>query len=190
MAWVVGVFIVSGAFLTGVRAIAQSSQPLPETYLDPGDCAQPCWQGIQPGTGLRDYFSTELGRINERYGGTPRTDQSGEILTEFELIMRGDIHLSDIFAAMGQPSNAILQYVAGTTSANPSQRELLVGGTLYFGNGLVQVSVVREDQEWLFSPEMVVRRIRYSSPSPEGPAMPIGTPKWHGFGRDYGQPAR
>lgn len=184
----IAVFILSGVVLTATRSIAQNTQSLPETYLDPGDCSQPCWQGIQPGTGLERYFFSVLERINLRYSGTTRSN--GEILTEFELTMRGDIVLADVFAAMGQPSHATLQYVAGTTGANPTERQLLVGGTLYFGNGLVQVDVVREDQEWLFSGDMVVRRIRYFAPNPEGSAVPIGTPHWHGFGRDYGQPAR
>ncbi len=181
--WVVGVFVLSGVILVAGRAISQNTQSLPETYLDPGDCPQPCWQGIQPGTGLERYFFSVLERIHLRYSGTTRTN--GERLTEFELTMRGDIQLADVFTAMGQPSHAILQYVAGTTTANPSERQLLVGGTLYFGNGLVQVDVVRDDDEWLFSPDMVVRRIRYFAPNPEGSAVPIGTPHWHGFGRAY-----
>ncbi|KAB2862204.1 MAG: hypothetical protein F9K46_07365 [Anaerolineae bacterium] len=188
LAWMVAVFILNGVVLAAVRAIAQNTQPLPETYLDPGECPQPCWQGIQPGTGLERYFFSVLERINLRYSGTTRSN--GEVLTEFELTMRGDIVLADVFAAMGQPSHAVLQYVAGTTGANPTERQLLVGGTLYFGNGLVQVDVVRENQDWIFSPDMVVRRIRYFAPNPEGSAVPIGTPRWHGFGRDYGPPAR
>jgi hypothetical protein len=188
LVWVVGVFILSGAVLVVVRAITQNTQPLPETYLDPGDCSQPCWQGIQPGTGLERYFFSVLDRVNLLYSGTTRAN--GDVLTEFELTMRGDILLADVFAAMGLPSHATLQYVAGTTGTAPNQRQLLVGGTLYFGDGLVQVDVVREDEEWLFSPDMIVRRIRYFAPNPEGSAVPIGTPDWHGFGREYGQPIR
>lgn len=180
-----------------LRSTVQENQPLMETYLYPGICEQPCWQGIQPGTRMERKLYDLIEELNYPYIGSARTieqddpttpGEDARILQQFELGMRGDILLYDVLIAFGQPSNANLGYVATTTPLDPNQRQAVVGGTLYFGNGLVQVDVVRADMEWLFSPDMVVRRIRYFAPSPEGPAMPIGTPHWHGFGRRYREP--
>jgi hypothetical protein len=190
-------FLVSAAAIIMLRSIVQESQPLRETYLYSGTCEQPCWQGIQPGTRMERRLYDLIEYLNYPYVASARTIEEDDpttdgedprVLQQFELGMRGDILLYDVIIAMGQPSNANLGYVATTTPLDPNQRQSLVGGTLYFGNGLVQVDVVRADREWLFSPDMVVRRIRYFAPNPEGPAMPIGTPRWHGFGRRYGEP--
>lgn len=59
--------------------------------------------------------------------------------------------------------------------------ELHVGGWALLGSDATPLRMAVFVQE---------QGIRYFAPNPEGSAVPIGTPRWHGFGRDYGQPAR
>jgi hypothetical protein len=96
----------------------------------------------------------------------------------------GDIQLGDVFMAFGEPSHVLLRYAAGT-GYEGVQRQQLVGAWLYYGDGLVRVEAIREDNVWRLSPTMTVQRIQYFAPDPEGGIIPIGTPKWHGFRQDY-----
>jgi hypothetical protein len=184
VALVAALFGASAFAVKTVRETAQESTPLLETRLDPDGCPQPCWQGVRPGTRMEDLFFQQLRQVG-LYTGTARTNEAG-VLLHFDLEMRGDITLADVLLALGEPSHATLRVVAGTTNFDPNDRRLLTGGVLYFGNGLVEVEVVRLDREWRFSPEMIVRRIRYHAPNPEGNVIPIGAPRWHGFGSRYG----
>ncbi|NDJ84340.1 MAG: hypothetical protein GYB66_00500 [Chloroflexi bacterium] len=177
------VFGLASLLVITSRAIGLQRAHVP-TYLDPGDCPQPCWRGVRPGTQSEALFWRQIATMT-RYSGILTTDDQQTIKT-IRLEMRGDILLGDVILALGPPSHARLRHIAGLGyTRSPAQRQLLVGASVYFGNGLVEAEVIREDDHWALSPDMIVRRIRYFAPHEEGTIVPIGTLEWHGFGSDY-----
>lgn len=154
-----------------------------ETYLDPQNCALPCWRGIQPGTKNDDGFLRELEATN-RYSGFLTYGADKATISVIRLDMWGDIQLGNVFMAFGEPSHVVLRNAAGT-GFEGVQRRQLVGAWLYFADGLIRVDVIREDNIWRLSPTMTVQRIHYFAPDPEGGVIPIGAPTWHGFRQDY-----
>ncbi|PJF39733.1 MAG: hypothetical protein CUN55_13700 [Phototrophicales bacterium] len=164
-----------------VRFISHS-WPKPSLFLASTDCSQPCWQSIRPGFSTRAEFLQQA-QFNYPYQvlANYKDDGQGGLVRDILLNMRGDIRLGDIILAFGVPSHAQLGWVAGRATTQQGGRRLYVGATLYFANGLVTAEVVREDCVWRFSPDMIVRRVRYSAPNSFGSVIPIGTPKWQGF---------
>lgn len=175
----IGLYLIS---ILGVQALG-AQQHYADTFLDPNDCPLPCWRGIQPGTEYDKEFWLELERLN-RYGGFLTYGADDVKISVIRLDMRGDIKVGDIFLAFGEPSHVLLRYTAGTGYGGVQRRQL-VGAWLYYGNGLVRVEAIREDNVWRLSPDMTVQRIQYFAPNPEGAIIPIGTSTWHGFGEDY-----
>lgn len=169
------------ALIIGLHAVVPLVNPSPPTYLEPHGCELPCWQGLQPGEVHEDdgLFLQKIQSLN-RYSGRLVRDENGRILL-IELTLRGDITLGEVILALGVPSHVLARNVAGTTRFS-TRRQVLVGASLYFGKGLIEVQAVREDTyAWRLVPHMVVRRIRYFAPSPEGSVIPLGTPRWRGF---------
>ena len=174
-----------GLCLFSIWTMRQIGTKLPyaETYLDPQNCVLPCWRGIQPGTENAKEFWHELEELN-RYGGFLTYGADEVSISVMRLDMWGDIQLGDVFIAFGEPSHVLLRYAAGTGYGSVRRRQL-VGAWLYYGDGLVRVESIREDDVWRLSPTMTVQRIQYYAPNPEGGVIPIGTSKWHGFGQNY-----
>ncbi len=162
--------IALGTALIAVARGIGRMHDLPPTFLETGDCDQPCWQGFQPGAGLDEEAllqrSTELpysvGRVSEYSGG---------YITMFEIYPGGRITLADIVRAWGWPEQVgCLQLGAGPRTL----------GTLYFFDGLVAVLVVSSGESLRLSPDMNASTIQYYQPG--DPVYAIGdTTTWHGF---------
>ncbi len=147
-----------------------------DTYLAPGNCSQPCWHGIRPGTPIIGPIETQWTRTAQ-YSARFILGADNSTIREIQLITHGNLHLGDVVQAWGAPSHVQLHYVAAT-----SQNKLvLVGALLYFGDGLIEVDAIREDNVWRLSPNMIVRQIRYFAPNALGAIIPLNTPPWQGF---------
>lgn len=166
----------------GMRQIG-TSQNYAETYLDPEGCSLPCWRGIQPGSDNTLEFKQEIKQTN-RYEGSLRYSADEVTISVIRLDTWGDITVGDVFLAFGEPSHVLLRNTA-STGFSGVQRQQFVGAWLYYGDGLVRVEAIREDNIWRLSPDMTVLRIQYFAPSSEGGIIPIGAPEWHGFRADY-----
>jgi hypothetical protein len=162
--------ILLGGLVFGVRAIGQLSTP-PTTHLDPGDCEQPCWQGIQPGVNTREQFANRTREIG--VSGFV-TDYGDGIAAIFEIRPDGTLTLADVWREFGPPER--VQYDPFTPRIPPPQPRQI---NLYYANGLIEVSTITYNGLWL-TPDMQVSAIRYFSPG--DPAYEIGqTQVWHGF---------
>lgn len=155
-----------------------------DLWLDPGDCPQPCWRGIQPGTNATNTF-LETARRSNRYRPYIRYGADDVTINMMRLDPYGEILLGDVMLALGEPTHARLRYVAINS---PQGRAFRVGASLYYGNGLVEVIVVRDDNVTVFSPHMQLRRIDYYAPNEAGSIIPLNTPHWAGFGTGYVEP--
>lgn len=159
--------------------------PHPTLHLEAADCLQPCWESIQPGISTLNDFNHQQSRSQlYRYQVIANTrDEDGVIVVrDIQLNMRGDVLLGDVLVELGMPTHADLSWIAAPPIAGQrGGRQTYVGGTLYFADGLITVEVLHPDCVWRFAPKMIVRRIRYYAPHPEGGVIPIGTPVWDGF---------
>lgn len=181
--WVLLIGGLMAVLIGAVRFIAQGL-PTPPVLLSDPTCAQPCWQGIRPGFSTHaDFSALHTNVYRYQVSATYRDDSENSLVREILLTMRGDVLLGTVIVELGTPSHAQLSWVAGMPRDSRSGgRQVYVGATLYFADGLVMVEVVRPDCVWRFSPQMIVRRVRYFSPSSVGGVIPIGTPRWQGFG--------
>jgi hypothetical protein len=173
---VAGVFVVCAVLVIGVRWAAQSRTP-PPTFLEPGACEQPCWQGLRPGVDTVDHFLYKV-QSSGPYSG--RTQDAGDsVVAMFELSVYGLLTLADVVRDFGPPERVSCLGLTHST--------LFPGGTIvtaaeaYYADGLVVVSLVRPDQAPRLSPDMRVRTIRYYAPGER--AYEIGTTTgWRGMG--------
>ncbi|MBN1202163.1 MAG: hypothetical protein JXJ20_09935 [Anaerolineae bacterium] len=175
MAALTGVlFLACTGLVVGGRAIGRSISPSP-ALLEPGDCEQPCWQGIQPGVSTREEFAQQVREV-DLYSGRA-TDYGDSIAVMFELSTRGWLTLADVIREFGTPERVdCLAWGHSTAAQSPA-----TSVRLYFAGGLIEVSAMRADDALRLSPDMRVRSIRYYAPGE--PTYPVGkTSKWRGFG--------
>ena len=143
-------------------------------HLRPGS-EQPCWQGLKPGVDTVDHFLYKV-RASGPYTG--RTADLGDsIVTMFELSVYGLRNLADIVREWGPPDRVSCLWLA--PSMNSATGTVVTAAEVYYGGGLVVVSLVRADQTLRLAPDMRVRTIRYY-----GPASPRirTTTDWRGMG--------
>ncbi len=185
-----GRFLVVSVILFGLSLIVTIlvrqigvNRPHIDLWLDPGDCTQPCWRGIRPGTQDSRAFLDET-RHSNRYNPYIRYGADDVTISMMRLDPHGDILLGNIMLAMGTPTHVRLRYVAVNSSQG---RTFRVGASLYYGD-LVEVMVVSDNMAPRLSPYMKLRRIEYHAPSTVGGIIPLGTSPWRGFSGDYTGP--
>jgi hypothetical protein len=151
--------------------------PPPPTYLETGECEQPCWHGLRPGVDTINQF---LFRVREAspYSGYTRDEGDG-VARMFELSTFGALTLADVIREFGPPERVGCLGLDHTT-LYPA-RSLVMSADVYYGNGFVEVRLMRPDEVLRLSPDMQVRAIRYYAPGEE-PVYPIGeSTGWRGF---------
>ena len=162
--------------LSGLVGRALSS---PDSHLDPGDCPQPCWMGLQPGlTSERQALelirkgglaigalpdSAELARLSSytwqtrfipRYTVTMRF--SNGVLDRLDLFPQEALRLEAAFTMLGPPSHARLCRFGSAFSTT-------LFSSLFFADGLIEVQAQRalqtasgasppQTQNWLLRP--------------------------------------
>lgn len=159
------------ALITGARAIGHM-QDQPPLYLETGDCAQPCWQGFQPGPGLQ--ANALLTRIMEvPYSVGRISEYRGGYISMFEIYPGGNLTLADILRAWGPPERVgCMQLSGGKVS-----RTL---GSLYYFDGLVAARLASPEHDLRLSPGMAVSALQYYQPG--DPVYAIGeTVDWRGL---------
>lgn len=177
--FVIGLILLFGlltALTAGARALALRTATTP-AYLTTGEtCAQPCWQGIQPGVSTRDAFMRRVQEIN-LFGGRS-SDYGTEIISMFELSTYGVITLADVLLELGPPER--VGCLALDHSAMTPGVRAVTAVSLYYAGGVVEVNAVRGDTKSILTPDMQIRTIRYFAPGE--PAYEIGmTTEWQGF---------
>lgn len=176
IAGLVVLLAASAGLVAAARAAGQASPPTP-TYLEPGDCDQPCWHGLRPGADRAERFLTFV-REYSPYSGHATSYDDRSPATQFELSTFGAITLADVLRVLGVPDR-VGCLGPDHSSLFPGQ-SMVTTARLYFADGLVMVDVARPDQEPRLTPGMRVREVRYYAPGE--PAYPIGeTTGWHGF---------
>lgn len=173
---VASLFVVCTLLVIGARGVGRSSTP-PPTFLETGACDQPCWQGLKPGVDTVDHF-LYMAQSSGPYAGRT-TDAGDSIVTMFELSVYGLLTLADIVRDFGPPERVSCLGLDHSTLFPGAQ--IVTSAEVYYGDGLVVVSLVWPDQTPRLSPDMRVRAIRYYAPGER--AYEIGTTTgWHGMG--------
>jgi len=173
---VAGVYVACALLVIGARWVGQSSTP-PPTFLEPGACEQPCWQGLKPGVDTVDHFLYKV-RASGPYTGRT-VDVGDSIVTMFELSVYGLRTLADIVREWGPPERVSCLWLAPFMSG--AAGTVVTAAEVYYGGGLVVVSLARSDQTPRLAPDMRVRTIRYYAPGEL--AYEIGTTTdWRGMG--------
>lgn len=160
--------------ITGARLIGRQTAP-PPTYLAPGACAQPCWQGLRPGAvNLADLSARVSATTPYILGHTAAYD--GVHVTAFSLFIDEQITLADVIREFGPPERVgCLAYTSTKQYAG-----LNTAAEVYYAGGLVVVDVVQTGDLLRLTPAMGVRAVSYYAPGE--PAYRIGeTTPWHGF---------
>jgi hypothetical protein len=169
MAFIVGLWAVCLGLIVGARAVGRS-RPTPDTYLDSGNCAQPCWQGIRPGEIAPLDLRARVGKTGS-YAVVELTDYGDRIARNFGLRALTPITLGDVVRAFGVPDRV--------ACLRPRPQSAITGASIYFAEGLVVVEAANPASARL-SPDMRVESIFYYSPGL--PAYRIGsTAAWGGF---------
>lgn len=167
------------ALCAGLIAVARTAArlgPPPPTYLETGECDQPCWQGIQPGVNTREQFAQRARTIGF-YSGRA-TDYGDGIAAMFELSTWGALTLADVLRVFGPPDRVGCLGLDHTTMY--PGLSLVISVQVYFADGLIVASAVRPDTWPTLSPDMQVRWIRYYAPGE--PVYEIGASTgWYGF---------
>ena len=172
----VALLVVSTGMVAAARAVGQASPPTP-TYLETGDCEQPCWHGLRPGMDRAERFLAFV-REHSPYSGHATSYDDRSPATQFELSTFGAITLADVLRVFGVPDR-VGCLGPDHSSLFPGQ-SMVITARLYFADGLVMVDVARPDEVPRLTPGMRVRVVRYYALGE--PAYPIGeTTGWHGF---------
>lgn len=167
------------AILTGCVAAARDigHDLHTPTYLEPGpDCAQPCWQGLQPGVhNVNQFFF--YAREFSPY--SIRTEDIGDgVATLVEVATFGALTLGDTVRTLGPPQRVGCLETDHTALFAGQNRATAVD--LYWGDGLVVVRALSPGPAARLAPDMLVRSVRYYAPGE--PLYEIGTTTgWHGF---------
>jgi hypothetical protein len=166
---------VCSGLVAAARAAGQMDPPAP-TYLETGECDQPCWQGIQPGVSTREQFAQRARTVGLFSGRA--TDYGDGVAAMFELSTWGVLTLADLLRAFGPPDRVSCLGLDHTTMY--PGLSLVISVQVYFADGLIVANAVRPDTWPYLSPDMQVRWIRYYAPGE--PVYEIGdaTP-WYGF---------
>jgi hypothetical protein len=176
LALIVVILAVCVGLVTVARAAGRTA-PISPTYLEPGPCEQPCWQGVEPGVHTREEI-TERIRTASPYSGRT-TDRGDGVVTMFELYTYGALTLADIVRTLGPPDRVGCLGLEHT--ALYPDRTVAVAVRVYYAEGLIMVDAVRPDLRPHLTPDMQIRSIRYYAPGE--PTYPIGeTTGWFGFG--------
>jgi len=178
--WWIGVsllFFLCTVLAAGARLVGQSMSAKP-TYLDPGDCEQPCWLGVKPGISTREDFAITA-RTASPYTGYV-TDYGDGIAARFEISTYGMLTLGDVVREFGPPDQVSCLGYLYRMGQNGQRIGFRTNAQLYFADGLIAVDAVRDDVLLRLSPDMQVRTIRYYAPGE--PVYELGsTIPWHGF---------
>ncbi|NDJ74841.1 MAG: hypothetical protein GYB65_01165 [Chloroflexi bacterium] len=167
------VFGVVMALIAGARAWGRSETP-PPLFLETGNCAQPCWQGLQPGVSTHVEFE----QVSVQFDMFKvETHGRGDTVRAFDLNVMGDIKLGDVLLAFGTPDH--VGCLGWTHTTRYPGKNLAVQAHIYFADGLIRVEAIRVDEVMLLHPDMQVRQISYFAPAEE-PAYPIGATVWQG----------
>ncbi|MCL4878811.1 MAG: hypothetical protein KJ064_19275 [Anaerolineae bacterium] len=162
--------------------------PIPPNYLDPGDCVLPCWYGVRPGEEAILIFEERLALAN-RDGAwmfSGRTwNYGGQILAGFRLNITPtrQLRLGDAILVYGEPQYAFLASSASTLGGR-GPRRVVTEAYIYWQEGGILVNAVQPDGSFRITPDMPIRAIEMRQPPKENedPVVPLGTPRWHGFG--------
>jgi hypothetical protein len=188
----------------GLAVTVGADQPDPVPYLVAGDCAQPCWRGLQPGQSSQDDVlaaaqqrglvmpgSLELGV--DRASATPyiywrtsnlpsygvRASFEASTLQRLDLDVQRSLRLGDLVDLFGTPTHATLcpRVIAGYAVLRSSTY-----ATLYYRDGLIEVlAMTPYATSQRLRTDMQVLRITYHA-SPDRDVTTHAA-RWQGFGR-------
>jgi hypothetical protein len=172
-----GVWFVCLGLIAGARAIGRS-HAAPETYLAPGDCSQPCWQGMRPGgvnaETLHQYISL-IGHFKLGWSdGNDEGSYDDGVARRFSLYPQDSLTFGDALRVFGPPEVTYCLRVRESATGWTSAAEVR------FASGTVQM-VVENERGAYMSPDMRIVAINYywpywalSNPDPQITA-------WRGF---------
>jgi hypothetical protein len=181
-----------------------SSPPIALAMLDTGPCAQPCWQGIQPGKTTLDKVA-EL--LREQSASTKHSIQSlysnelcwdtpsvpswrgcvrrqwevnpGTPIKSIELEPPPDtLRLGDAINVLGEPvASRLCQVSRGRLPAVPGDG--IIAHVYFRGNVFVTAYSPGQPNEARLTPDMLVRWLFYYAAAE--PLYDDGVPRWRGF---------
>jgi hypothetical protein len=175
-------FVLVSFLTAGARAVARRTPP-PPVHLETGDCQQPCWQGIQPGTSSRyeverqtyNWFGDPAAFFNSPYNAT--VGGLGDYLELFALHTFGSgLTAGEVLRSFGSPEEVgcILDIPRGALPTSKGQSARAVN--VYFAHRQVEVSLVLADTASRLTPDAQVYAVCYYA----RPLVTQTTP-WRGF---------
>ncbi len=190
--------------LFGTHIIGYATRSPGNAIVDAGDCQQPCWRGIQPGTTTLDKARASVTAYNQVSFAQvePRFDNEAcwETLTEsawractvflygarsaqrIQLIHidppQGALLLGDAVALFGEPVAASLCWWNMNIAGMPNY--FLRGRVFFSGNIEAWVYDLKQPMVRHYTPDMIVFTLRYHYPAAEPPYQ-FDTPRWPGF---------
>jgi hypothetical protein len=190
--------------LYGTRIVGYATRSPGNAIVDAGNCSQPCWHGIQPGTTTLDRAQAAVlsdNRVNF-VQVAPRFDNEAcwETLTDpawlactvflygartaqrIQLIHidppQGALRLGDAVALFGEPVAASLCWWNMNIAGMPNY--FLRGRVFFKGNVEAWVYDLKQPLVRHYTPDMIVFTLRYHYPAEE-PPYPFDAPHWPGF---------
>lgn len=190
--------------LYGARITGYAMRSPGNGLVDAGNCEQPCWRGIQPGTTTLDKAraavmtgsSVSFMQVESRFDNEAcwetLTDPAWLACTVFLYGMRtgqriqlihidppqGALRLGDTVALFGEPVAASLCWWNMNIAGMPSY--FLRGRVFFRGNVEAWVYDRKQPMARHYTPDMIVFTLRYHYPADE-PPYPFDTPRWPGF---------
>lgn len=171
----IGVVVaVLAGLIAGAREIGQRA-PLPLTYLEPGPCDLPCWQGIRPGVDTAAQLEAQVAHVP--FIVWHNQNNLANVVTRFSARMGGKITLAEAVRALGPPERVGCPRVVYPSLRT---RPAVTWVDLYFAGGLIAVHVQASDGRLRVAPGMRVNNVEYYAPG--DPVYEIGqTSVWQGF---------
>jgi hypothetical protein len=143
--------------VAGAQAVGRSHDA-PPTYLDPGDCSQPCWQGMRPGEvtaeTLHQYVNL-IGRFEMSWSdGNDEGRMNDGVARRFWLYPQNALTFGDVIRVLGPPE------VTHCLRVRPTEHGLTAAAEVHYAGGTIQM-VVENDRGVHMSPDMRVTVVKY-----------------------------
>ena len=172
-----GLFIVCVSLIVGARAIGRS-RPAPKSFLDPGDCAQPCWQGLRPGEATQDEIRQRINELD--HYALDFIGRNDDVSRNFQLYPLKPLTLGEVIRALGPPErigclNTDRDHLRGLPMVI-----LIRSSGLYFADGRIVVYLWPRLNAARLTPEMRAQSVTYYAPDADT-HLAGRTIGWRGF---------
>ncbi len=145
------------ALIVGARAVGRSHH-VPRTYLDPGDCSLPCWQGLRPGEVTAATLQQTVERVGhftmDWYDGNDEGSMGDGVARRFWLYPQDSLTFGEVVGVLGLPE------ATHCLRVRPSGDGLTAAAEVHYAGGTIQM-IVENDHGPHMSPHMRVVMIEY-----------------------------